>query len=128
MNDNRSLLMQIEVVWQQISSNSWKPKHKWWLNQGAHSELDLVHLDPTDPTDVGGDADKDGDYECNLGGCQYIPYTNFQEYFGIVNATLSSPALVRAAPLVDCRGNEVEEGWHQRSSPGSLWKWRIIIH
>ena len=25
MNDNWSSLMQIEVVWQQISSNSWKP-------------------------------------------------------------------------------------------------------
>lgn len=115
MNDNWSSLMQIEVVWQQISSNSWKPVN---INGGSIMRPILnwtwFTLDPTDPTDVGGDADKDGDYECNLGGCQYIPYTNFQEYFGIVNATLSSPALVRAAPLVDCRGNEVEEGWQFR--------------
>ena len=115
VNNNWSSLMQIEVVWQQISSNSWKPVN---INQGSISRPILnwtwFTLDPTDPSDVGGDADRDGDYDCSLGGCQYVPYTNFQEYFGIVNATLSSPALVRSSPLVDCRGNEVLEGWQFR--------------
>ena len=99
MNDNWSSLMQIEVVWQQISSNSWKPVN---INGGAISRPILnwtwFTLDATDASDVGGDADRDGDYDCGTGVCQYVPYTNFQEYFGIVNATLSSPALVRSAP------------------------------
>ena len=115
VNDNWSSLMQIEVVWQQISTNSWKPVN---INGGSISRPILnwtwFTLDPTDPSDVGGDADRDGDFECNLGGCQYVPYTNFQEYFGIVNASLSSPSLVRASPLTDCRGNEVQEGWQFR--------------
>ena len=114
-NDNWSSLMQIEVVWQQISSNSWKPVN---INGGAISRPILnwtwFTLDATDASDVGGDADRDGDYDCGTGGCQYVPYTNFQEYFGIVNATLSSPALVRSAPLFDCRGDPVEEGWQFR--------------
>ena len=115
VNDNWSSLLQIEVVWQQISTNSWKPVN---INGGSISRPILnwtwFTLDPTDPSDVGGDADRDGDFECNLGGCQYVPYTNFQEYFGIVNASLSSPSLVRASPLTDCRGNEVQEGWQFR--------------
>jgi hypothetical protein len=115
MNDNWSSLMQIEVVWQQISSNSWKPVN---INGGAISRPSLnwtwFTLDATDASDVGGDADRDGDYDCGSGACQYVPYTNFQEYFGIVNATLSSPALVRSAPLFDCRGDPVEEGWQFR--------------
>ena len=48
---------------------SWKPVN---INGGSIMRPILnwtwFTLDPTDPTDVGGDADKDGDYECNLGG------------------------------------------------------------
>ena len=68
------------------------------------------------PSDAGQDADNDGGWDCTGGNCVYIPYNNFQEYYGISNATLSSPQLVRQANLEDCYGYIVVEWWQLRES------------
>ena len=46
----------------------------------------------------------------------YVPYNNFQEYYGLVNASLASPSLVRNAGLFDCSGDIVQEWWQLRES------------
>ena len=46
----------------------------------------------------------------------YVPYNNFQEYYAVVNATLSSPSIVRASALFDCSGEDVEEWWQLRET------------
>jgi hypothetical protein len=116
-NDNWSSYLKIEVQWQQVTVNNWKPVD---ITGGiiARPILNWVWFthDATDPDDAGQDADKDGGWECSSGSCIYQQYNNFQEYYGVVNATLSSPTLVRQAMLYDCSGNYVQEWWQLRES------------
>jgi hypothetical protein len=116
-NDNWSSYLKIEVQWEQISSNNWKPVD---ISDGviARPILDWVWFthDATNADDSGQDADKDGGWDCSGGNCLYQPYNNFQEYYGVVNASLSSPTLVRQALLNDCSGNYVQEWWQLRES------------
>ena len=90
------------------------------VNAGTIARPDLEYTwfthDATDPNDAGQDADNDGGWDCTGGNCVYVPYNNFQEYYGVVNATLSSPTLVRQANLYDCSGNIVQEWWQLRES------------
>ena len=72
--------------------------------------------DATDSSDSGQYADNDGSWDCSSGSCIYVPYNNFQEYYGLVNASLASPSLVRNAGLFDCSGNIVQEWWQLRES------------
>ncbi|MBR84639.1 MAG: hypothetical protein CMA85_01675 [Euryarchaeota archaeon] len=116
-NDNWSSYLKISVVWQQITATNWKPVNITG-NNIARPELAWTWFthDATDPTDSGQDADNDGSWDCSSGSCTYVPYNNFQEYYGIVNASLASPSLVRAAGLYDCSGNIVQEWWQLRES------------
>tara|TARA_B110000444_G_scaffold40011_1_gene35807 strand:+ start:5594 stop:11314 length:5721 start_codon:yes stop_codon:yes gene_type:complete len=116
-NDNWSSYLKIQVQWEQISANNWKPVD---ISDGVISRpvLDWVWFthDATDADDAGQDADKDGGWNCSGGNCVYQKYNNFQEYYGLVNATLSSPTLVRQALLNDCSGDYVDEWWQLRES------------
>ena len=116
-NDNWSSYIQISVVWYQVTPVVWKPVD---VSSGIISrpQLDWAWFthDPTDPSDAGQDADNDGGWDCSSGSCLYQPYNNFQEYFGVVNASLSSPSLVRESSLYDCSGNLVMEWWQLREA------------
>ena len=116
-NDNWSSYLEISVVWHQVTPNVLKPVK---VNGGTIARPDLEYTwfthDATDPNDAGQDADNDGGWDCTGGNCVYVPYNNFQEYYGVVNATLSSPTLVRQANLYDCSGNIVQEWWQLRES------------
>ena len=116
-NDNWSSYLKISVDWYQITPSVLKPVT---VNGGVIGRPNLEWTwfthDATDPSDAGQDADNDGGWDCTGGNCVYIPYNNFQEYYGISNATLSSPQLVRQANLVDCYGNIVVEWWQLRES------------
>ena len=116
-NDNWSSYLQISVVWYQVTPVVWKPVD---VSSGIISrpQLDWAWFthDPTDPSDAGQDADNDGGWDCSSGSCVYQPYNNFQEYFGVVNASLSSPSLVRESNLYDCSGNLVMEWWQLREA------------
>ena len=41
----------------------------------------------------------DGDWECTNAGCTYTAYNNFQEFYGITDASLSTPTAVRSTPI-----------------------------
>ena len=116
-NDNWSSWLQISVLWHQVTSVVWKPVQ---VSNGLITRPVLEWAwfthDPTDPSDAGQDADNDGAWDCSGGSCIYQPYNNFQEYFGVVNASMSSPSLVRSSNLVDCSGEPVSEWWQLRES------------
>ena len=116
-NDNWSSLLKISVQWYQVSATNFKPVDvsKGYISRPNLNWSWFTH-DATDATDAGDDADNDGDWDCSSGTCTYVPYTNFQEYYATVNATLSSPSLVRAAGLYDCSGEIVYEWWQLRQS------------
>ncbi len=121
-NDNFSSLLQIKVVWIDsstgnecdtntisclpLSSNSGQ------LNR-PELESTWFTLDPADPIDANYDPDNDGNWDCSGAGCSYESYTNFQEFFMLTDADLSSPNAVRLAPLI-YQGNPVEEWWQFR--------------
>ena len=117
VNDNWSSYLKISVVWQQITATNWKPVN---ISGSSIARPELAWTwfthDATDPTDSGQDADNDGSWDCSSGSCLYVPYNNFQEYYGLVNASLASPSLVRQAGLYDCSGNIVQEWWQLRES------------
>ena len=116
-NDNWSSYLQIQVQWEQISSNNWKPVQiiNGVIARPVLNSVWFTH-DATNADDAGQDADMDGGWDCSGGNCLYESYNNFQEYYGVVNASLSSPSLVRQAMLNDCSGNYVEEWWQLRES------------
>ncbi len=116
-NDNWSSYLQIQVQWEQISSNNWKPVQiiNGVIARPVLNSVWFTH-DATNADDAGQDADMDGGWDCSGGNCLYESYNNFQEYYGVVNASLSSPSLVRQAMLNDCAGNYVEEWWQLRES------------
>jgi len=116
-NDNWSSYLKIQVQWEQISANNLKPV-QISNNVISRPVLNWVWFthDATDANDAGQDADNDGGWDCSGGNCVYQPYNNFQEYYGVVNASLSSPTLVRQSLLNDCSGNYVEEWWQLRES------------
>ena len=117
VNDMWSTYLKISVVWEQITATNWKPVNISG-NCIARPELAWTWFthDATDSSDSGQDADNDGAWDCSSGSCIYIPYNNFQEYYGIVNASLASPSLVRNAGLFDCSGDIVQEWWQLRES------------
>jgi hypothetical protein len=90
--------------------------------QGANGTLgrpDLAFtwftLDPTDPVDANYDPDMDGDWDCSGAGCNYEPYTNFQEFFAISDKDLTSPNAVRLSGMV-YQGAPVTEWWQLRGA------------
>jgi hypothetical protein len=116
-NDNWSSFYKIEVQWQEVTPNNWKPVDlsKGYIGRPVLGWTWFTH-DATDPSDAVQDADKDGEWTCSGSSCAYEPYNNFQEYYAVVNATLSSPSVVRASSLYDCSGNTVEEWWQLRET------------
>lgn len=116
-NDNWSSFLKIKVQWVEVTPQNWKPIQ---LSDGQITrpilEWNWFTHDPTDPSDATQDADNDGEWECNGSDCEYVPYNNFQEYYAVVNATLSSASIVRASTLFDCSGEEVEEWWQLRET------------
>ena len=119
-NDNWSSYREIRVVWEEIGADNWKPLTFATDLQGSllitRPMLEWVWttMDPTDPFDSVQDPDNDGGWDCSGAACSYIPYNNFQEFFGITNASLSSAGLVRQTPIMDCDGNQVREWWQFR--------------
>ena len=116
-NDNWSSYMKIQVQWIEVTPQNWKPI-QFSDGQITRPQLDWTWFthDATDPSDATQDADNDGEWECSGGVCDYVPYNNFQEYYAVVNATLSSPSIVRASALFDCSGEDVEEWWQLRET------------
>jgi len=116
-NDNWSSFLKIQVQWIEVTPQNWKPI-QFSDGQITRPELGWTWFthDPTDPSDATQDADNDGEWECVGSICEYIQYNNFQEYYAVVNATLSSPSIVRASTLFDCSGEEVEEWWQLRET------------
>jgi hypothetical protein len=116
-NDNWSSFYKIEVQWQEVTPNNWKPVDlsKGYIARPVLGWVWFTH-DATDPSDAVQDADKDGEWVCSGSSCTYEPYNNFQEYYAVVNATLSSPSVVRASSLYDCSGDTVEEWWQLRET------------
>ena len=116
-NDNWSSFLKIEVQWQEVTPQNWKPID---FTNGTITRPSLEWTwfthDPTDPNDATQDADNDGEWDCSGENCEYVPYNNFQEYYAVVNTTLSSPSAVRASTLFDCSGEEVEEWWQLRET------------
>ncbi len=125
-NDNYSTFMQIEVIWIDAatggacdtSTMSCLPLSQ----QGANGTLgrpDLAFtwftLDPTDPVDANFDPDMDGNWDCSGAGCNYEPYTNFQEFFAISDNDLTSPNAVRLSGMV-YQGTPVTEWWQLRGA------------
>ena len=104
-------------MWQQIAATNLKPDN-FSCGNISRPDLDWVWFthDATDPSDAGQDADNDGGWDCSSGNCVYVPYNNFQEYYGLVNASLASPTLVRQAGLYDCSGRIVQEWWQLREA------------
>ncbi len=116
-NDNWSSFMKIEVQWEEVTTNNWKPiGFKDALITRPTLGWTWFTHDPTDPSDATLDADNDGEWDCSSSTCDYVPYNNFQEYYAVVNATLSSPSIVRASTLFDCSGQDVEEWWQLRET------------
>ena len=125
-NDNYSTFMQIEVVWIDAitggvcdtSTLSCLPLSQQGSN-GVLGRPDLAFtwftLDPTDPVDANFDPDKDGNWDCSGAGCDYEPYTNFQEFYAITDKDLTSPNAVRLSGMV-YQGNPVTEWWQLRGA------------
>ena len=111
-NDNYSSYMHIEVQWQDFGSTK-KPLN---LSNGGHERPEMrwtwAQMDPRDPSDAVLDPDNDGGWDCTGPTCVYIPYNNFQEYFG--NTTLTSATNVRSTPLL-YQGTQITEWWQLRS-------------
>ena len=116
-NDNWSSFLKIEVQWQEVTPQNWKPISfsDGEITRPALEWVWFTH-DPTDPNDATQDADRDGEWDCSDAECTYVPYNNFQEYYAVVNTTLSSPSVVRASSLFDCSGANVEEWWQLRET------------
>ena len=117
-NDNWSSFLKIQVQWIEVTPQNWKPI-QFSDGQITRPQLDWTWFthDATDPSDATQDADNDGEWECSGGVCDYVPYNNFQEYYAVVNATLSSPSIVRASALFDCSGEDVEEWFFRVHEP-----------
>ena len=125
-HDNFSSFVEVRVVWIDAATggscdtatNSCLP-----LSQdgsgGSLGRPDLEFtwftLDPTDPDDANEDPDQDGNWDCSGAGCNYEPYTNFQEFYAVTVSEYSSPNAVRLSGLT-YQGNPVQEGWQFRAS------------
>jgi hypothetical protein len=102
-NDNWSSYVQVEVVWEQYSilgNLVMRPLHgNGLLLERPFLNYTWATFDPTDPADSLQDPDKDGNWECSNAGCTYIPYNNFQEFFGLTNQSITSATLARSTPV-----------------------------
>ena len=110
-NDNWSSFMHIKVVWEDFGTTK-KPLNVTGMNL-ARPNMDWTWatFDPRDPTDASEDPDNDGGWDCSGPTCIYIPYNNFQEFFG--NTTLTSANQVRGSPLL-YEGEQITEWWQLR--------------
>jgi len=119
-NGNWSSYRQIRVQWEEIGTDNWKPlsiapnPDGGLLITRPALEWTWATLDATDPFDSVQDPDNDGGWDCSGATCIYQPYNNFQEFFGITNASLASAGLVRQTPIMDCDGTQVGEWWQLR--------------
>ncbi|MEE2812086.1 MAG: hypothetical protein VX320_02595 [Candidatus Thermoplasmatota archaeon] len=123
--DNWSTLRQIKVVWEDLiidppldEEKLLKPLNVSSDGSGGfilsrpNFEWTWATFDPRDPSDALEDPDNDGGWDCSGPTCIYIPYNNFQEYYG--NTTLSSATQVRSTPLL-YEGEQVQEWWQLRA-------------
>ena len=116
-NDNWSSYLQVKVVWEDFGSTK-KPLNVTPDGMGgfilSRPNLDWVWatFDARDPSDANADPDNDGGWDCSGPTCIYLPYNNFQEFFG--NTTLASANQVRNSPLL-LDGNPVMEWWQLRA-------------
>ena len=125
-NDNFSSYLDIRVVWIDVatggpcdtSTNSCLP-----LSQDGSGgtlgrpdlEFTWFTMDPADADDANQDPDQDGNWDCSGAGCNYEPYTNFQEFYAITLSEYSSPNAVRLSGLTH-QGSPVTEGWQFRAA------------
>ena len=125
-NDNFSSYLQIRVVWIDAATggvcttdtNSCLPLSQQGA-EGILSRPDLSFtwftMNPADPLDANFDPDQDGNWDCSGAGCDYDPYTNFQEFYAITTSDLSSPNAVRLSGLI-YDGEIVLEWWQLRAA------------
>ena len=110
-NDNWTSFLHIQVVWEDFGSTK-KPLNVTGFDLSRpNMEWTWATFDPRDSTDATEDPDNDGGWDCSGPSCIYIPYNNFQEFFG--NTTLSSAAQVRGSPLLH-QGEQITEWWQLR--------------
>ncbi|MDP6899235.1 MAG: hypothetical protein QGF94_00150 [Candidatus Thalassarchaeaceae archaeon] len=113
-NDNWSSLLHIKVVWEDFGTTK-KPLN---VSNGGltlarpNFEWVWATFDPRDSSDATEDPDNDGGWDCSGPTCIYIPYNNFQEYYG--NTTLTSANQVRSTPML-YEGEQVMEWWQLRA-------------
>ena len=115
-NDNYTSYRHIKVVWEDFGATK-KPLNVTFGGNGLvlarpNFEWVWVTFDPRDPTDAVNDYDNDGGWDCSGPTCIYIPYNNFQEFYG--NTTLTSATNVRSTPLL-YNGQQITEWWQLRS-------------
>jgi hypothetical protein len=110
-NDNWSSYMHIQVVWEDFGATK-KPLNVTGLDLGRpNMEWTWATFDPRDPSDATEDPDNDGGWDCSGPTCIYIPYNNFQEFYG--NTTLASANQVRGSPMLH-QGEQITEWWQLR--------------
>jgi hypothetical protein len=110
-NDNWSSFLHIKVVWEDFGTTK-KPLNVTGMNLARpNMEWTWATFDPRDPTDSTADPDNDGGWDCSGPTCIYIPYNNFQEFYG--NTTLASATQVRGSPLL-YQGEQIMEWWQLR--------------
>ena len=110
-NDNWTSFLHIKVVWEDFGSTK-KPLNVTGFDLSRpNMEWTWATFDPRDSTDATEDPDNDGGWGCSGPSCIYIPYNNFQEFFG--NTTLTSAAQVRGSPLLH-QGEQITEWWQLR--------------
>ena len=110
-NDNWSSFLHIQVVWEDFGATK-KPLNVSGVDLARpNMEWTWATFDPRDPTDSTDDPDNDGGWDCSGPTCIYIPYNNFQEFYG--NTTLASATQVRGSPLL-YEGQQITEWWQLR--------------
>ena len=110
-NDNWSSFLHIKVVWEDFGATK-KPLNVTGMNLARpNMEWTWATFDPRDSSDATEDPDNDGGWDCSGPTCIYIPYNNFQEFYG--NTTLASATQVRGSPLL-YEGEQVTEWWQLR--------------
>ena len=110
-NDNWSSFLHIKVVWEEFGATN-KPLNVSGMDLGRpNMEWTWATFDPRDASDATQDPDNDGGWDCSGPSCIYIPYNNFQEFYG--NTTLASATQVRSSPLL-YEGEQITEWWQLR--------------
>jgi hypothetical protein len=113
--DNWSKFVQVAVNWS-IINGAKKPLNQTPLGEIVRPVLEWVWatFNASDDSDAVQDPDHDGKYRRLGVGWEYVPYNNFQEFYGLANETLNSADAVRSTPLL-FSGSQVTEWWQLRA-------------